>query len=297
MIFNITNGSGGAGGVLTVTAPVGVTVTVSKDDKVKTKPTDTNGVAVFKGLESGTWSIVITDGALTASQVVEIDNEYSLSMDFFTATITVTYPAGSTCTCSDGNSTLTATSTSGTYTFTVHNTGTWTVSCTDGTDSDSEEVVITDDGQSESIELKYWNGELYDSGNEYAGWSYAPLRYNAVAAVAPTVTRNATSIMITSANEVGGAFVYNEAIDVTGFSTLTLDGTLTTAYAAYPQLASLNVWRELGDTIDDDLIARVGYNSASVHTIDLTEVTGFVRIGLFVWGMNGAITMNRLKLS
>lgn len=73
----------------------------------------------------------------------------------FSATIAITYPAGSTCTCSDGVTTLTAPDTSGVWECIVSNAGTWTVSCTDGTDSTDEVVEITTDGQRESIELSY----------------------------------------------------------------------------------------------------------------------------------------------
>lgn len=54
-------GSGGTGAALTVNAPAGATVTISKDGKTKTKVVDSSGVAVFKGLESGTWMLSIYD--------------------------------------------------------------------------------------------------------------------------------------------------------------------------------------------------------------------------------------------
>ena len=74
--------SGGTGGTLTVTAPAGVTVTVSKDGKTKTKAADSSGVAVFKGLQSGTWTVSISDGEQTASKAVEITTDYSMAISF-----------------------------------------------------------------------------------------------------------------------------------------------------------------------------------------------------------------------
>lgn len=71
------------------------------------------------------------------------------------AVIGVTYPEGSTCTCSDGTKTLTAKGTSGRAIFNIPYAGTWTVSCTNGTDTASDSVSITTDGQSESVTLAY----------------------------------------------------------------------------------------------------------------------------------------------
>lgn len=148
-------GSGSAGGTLTVTAPANVTVTVSKDGKTKAKNSGTSGVVVFKGLASGTWTLTITDGSQTSSKPVVVTADYSTVIAFFAATINITYPAGSTCTCSDGTTTLSAPDTSGTWACIVPNAGTWTVTSTSGTETDSKAVTITTDGQSTSVELSY----------------------------------------------------------------------------------------------------------------------------------------------
>lgn len=153
--FLYGNGGGTTGATLTVTAPAGVTVTAAKDGKSKTKAAGTDGVVIFKGLESGEWSLTISDGAHTATNNIAITTDYAITMAFFAATISVTYPVGSTCTATDGVTTLTATDTSGSYTFTVPNSGTWIVTCTDGTSTATVNVSITADGQSSSIALAY----------------------------------------------------------------------------------------------------------------------------------------------
>lgn len=71
------------------------------------------------------------------------------------AFIVVAYPAGSTCTASDGTTTLTAPDTSGSWVCKVPNAGTWTISCTDGTDTASANVSITTEGQREEVALSY----------------------------------------------------------------------------------------------------------------------------------------------
>ena len=155
MIGRVNTGGGGAGGTLTVTAPANVTVTVSKDGKSKTKNSGTSGVVVFKGLASGTWTVTITGDGKTAQKNVVVTTDYSTVIAFFAATINITYPAGSTCTCSDGTTALSAPDTSGTWACIVPNAGTWTVTSTSGTETDSKAVTITTDGQSTSVELSY----------------------------------------------------------------------------------------------------------------------------------------------
>lgn len=60
------------------------------------------------------------------------------------AFISVTYPTGSTCTCTKGTKTLRAKGTTGTMVFKIPEAGTWTVSITDGTETVSEDVIVTD---------------------------------------------------------------------------------------------------------------------------------------------------------
>lgn len=148
-------GGGGTGATLTVTAPSGCTVTVTKDGKTKTKTAGTDGVAVFKGLKSGQWTLTITDGEQTAQKTVTITADYSTEITFFSATIHVIYPAGSTCTVTDGVTTLTAPDTSGSWDCVVPNAGTWTVRITDGAQSDAKTVTITENGKIESAWLSY----------------------------------------------------------------------------------------------------------------------------------------------
>ncbi len=74
--------SGGTGGKLTVTAPANVTVTITKDGKTKTKNSSTTGVAVFKGLASGTWTVTISGDGKTAQKTVVVTTDYSTAISF-----------------------------------------------------------------------------------------------------------------------------------------------------------------------------------------------------------------------
>lgn len=147
---------GGSGATLVITGVAGDICTITKNGKSKTKTFAADGTAIFKGLATGTWSVTMSnpDGD-SVTQTVAINADYSLTIAYFAATIAITYPAGSTCTCSKDSTTFTAPDTTGSWTCTVPSTGTWTVSCTDGTDSDSKTVDITTDGESASVELVY----------------------------------------------------------------------------------------------------------------------------------------------
>ena len=154
-LYGFGGGSGGTGAALTVNAPAGATVTVSKDGKSKTKVADIDGVAVFKGLSTGEWTVTITNGTDTSTDTVQLTADYETIITFFSATIHVTYPAGSTCTATDGVTTLTAPDTSGTWECVVPNAGTWTVS-EDGLGI-SDTCEISTDGQEVSVDIsKKW---------------------------------------------------------------------------------------------------------------------------------------------
>ena len=175
-LYGFGGGSGGTGVALTVTAPAGATVTVSKDGKSKTKVADTDGVAVFKGLSTGDWTLSITDGEQTAQKTVTITADYTAAITFFAATIHVTYPAGSTCTATDGVTTIHAPDTSGTWDCVVPNAGTWTVSLDSGL---SETIDVTTSGETYTIDRWY----LYNQGDEHeaitGGWTGTGLTKNA----------------------------------------------------------------------------------------------------------------------
>lgn len=159
-------GGGGSGATLVVTGVAGDTCIITKDGKSKTKTFNSTGTATFKGLETGTWTVTMTAGTgQSATQTIVINADYTLTISYFSATIAVTYPAGSTCTCTNGSTVLTAPDTGGSYTFTVPSTGTWTVSCTDGTKTASKTVSITTDGQTASVTLIY-QLVLYNAGDK-----------------------------------------------------------------------------------------------------------------------------------
>ncbi len=81
-LYGFGGKSGRAASTLTITAPVGATVTVSKDGKSKPSKIAVTGTVVFKGLESGIWTITIAKGTDTAEKTVEIKADYSVMISF-----------------------------------------------------------------------------------------------------------------------------------------------------------------------------------------------------------------------
>ena len=109
-------------------------------------------------------------------------NFYVSSGTSFSATISITYPAGSTCTVSNYKKTWTAPNTTGSWTFKANEVGYYTVKSVNGSKSKEKEVIITTEGQVETITLSYdlvlfnngvvsgyaWNSSNFERGTGYA---------------------------------------------------------------------------------------------------------------------------------
>lgn len=133
------------------------------------------------------------------------------------AVIAVTYPAGSTCTCANGTKIYTAKDTSGRWIFRIPSAGTWTVTATDGTNTKTQEVSITAEQQAEKITLAYWNGELYDAGNQYTDVTGGWVRHG----TGGTVTFNDDNIYLATLQDYSfGTVDTTNAVDLTDFATL-----------------------------------------------------------------------------
>lgn len=77
------NNLGGSGATLTVTTPAeGITVTVTKGELIYTKTTGADGTSVFSGLETGTWTIMISDGSNTETDTVDLVADYTKALSF-----------------------------------------------------------------------------------------------------------------------------------------------------------------------------------------------------------------------
>lgn len=306
MIGRVNTG-GGSGCILTITAVASETVTISKNGKSKSKTADSKGVAVFRGLDTGKWTITIVRGGVPITRVVAVTADYSVAIPLFAATINITYPAGSTCTCSDGTTTLSAPDTSGTWACIVPNAGTWTAAATDGVENTSETVSITTDGQIVAIELSYllW---LYKSGNTYnavtGGWSVSK-HPSTGGSFDGVLTLNDDSMLL-STEAFGGSVGYanaftNNSIDLTGVNTLKfkITGIGDTAYSdkdgnTHHFRFSLAVANERPTKQSPTFAADMKILATGEYSVDVSALTaGYVGI----WITTGGYIKTTLTIS
>lgn len=212
MLFNVTGGGGGIGCTLTITAPVGATVTVSKNGKSKPSKVATTGTVVFKGLETGTWTITITKGSDTASKTVEIKADYQAEITFFSATINITYPVGLTCKATNGSTVLTAPNTNGTWACEVPNAGEWVVKLSTGF---AEKVTVGATGETHTVNRWY----VYKDGDQRTDLTGGWVKRSGTASI--TFADNMITIdSKTSTNQPKGSVHTAKFLNLSGFTSL-----------------------------------------------------------------------------
>ena len=290
MIFNMT-GPGSSGGKLTVTTPgAGITVAAARDGKTKTKVSDSEGLAVFMGLESGDWVLTITDGSQTSVPVpITIKTDYAAVLTFFAATIHVTYPAGSVCTATDGAITLTAPDTGGTWDCTVPNAGTWTVTVVDK--GWTKTVNMTNSGQSVNVNLTCVY--LYNYGDQCTdvtgGWESRTMFgvFN--------VNKNTDNIYIEAVETAaggGGVIFTNNKIALTGneliltFSSSRINKTDTILFVS-------------DNASTDSIVAQIALGKTGDNVtavLDISGLSGEYQVGVrsYTSGGNTNVTVHRL---
>ena len=280
MVGRTNTGGGGSGGTLTVTGIAGHTVTATKDGKTYTRTFNSGGVAVFKGLSTGTWTVKMSGNGQTATRTVTITADYSLTIVYFSATIKVTYPAKSKCIIKNSSGTQVASDTNTgtsakTWTATVNAKGTYTVTATatDGSGkTKSTTVSITADGQAVTTELAY---DYIIFSNE-TGLNSVYSDGGGGAAV--KVSTNSSGIKILTFPGGGG---YNRmaylkpSIDLTKYSTLKISG-----YAGANR--RFCVWNQTPNNNNTGIVASVTMSTGSApssYTIDLSKLSGNCYLG------------------
>lgn len=138
--------------------------------------------------------------------------------------IGVTYPAGSVCTCAKGTKTYKAKNTSGLALFAVPETGEWTVSCTDGTQTASTTATVSAEGEAVRVKLAY-DLRLFDNGDECAGvtggWTNAGYTYSSMLSAPPEISDGRIQLYGKSGGNTGIGTA--QSIDLTGYSKLVID--------------------------------------------------------------------------
>lgn len=187
------------------------------------------------------------------------------------ASIFATYPIGSTCTATNGSRTLKLKDTSGYGVFYVPYAATWIVAATDGTDTASETVEITKEGESVSVELSYrlW---LYKNGAEYAettgGWKI-------VNSTSGNGVKNVDNIYLGYSGTSGRDSVayINDKIDLTEINTLYAKINVTEKTNAV-NFGVLDTNTEVYPT--DGFIVRISASATGeqILQLDVSGVTG-----------------------
>ena len=269
MIFNVTGGGGGTGCTLTITAPVGAAVTVSKDGKSKPSKVATTGTVVFKGLETGTWTITITNGTDTASKTVEIRADYETEISFFTATIQIAYPAGHACTVTHGSTTLNAPDTSGTWDCVVTEAGEWTVKLSTGF---AEKVTVGASGESHTVNKWY----LYKDGDQYTDLTGGWVKQSGTASI--TFGDNMITIdSKTSTNQPKGRVHTTKSLNLSGFTSLKANITIK-QYNATVSSASAGAHNSSGKDL-----ASTSTKSDAIVLVDISSIESLSEIHPFFY--------------
>lgn len=297
MILNVT-ASGGTGAALRVIAPYGATVSLINKETGEAKAprkNRANGV-VFKGLDTGTWTVTITDEdddgeEITASRDVEIKADYSTEITFFSSTINIAYPAGLTCTATDGVTTLTAPDTTGTWACVVPNKGKWTITAGEW----SGEVDIAATGQTETVRVAKWivkDGVPTDIG----------LATQLISGRIPTVTQGSgyTTIQVTPSQSTG--ILSDSSVDMANVKTIIADVDIVKATVSsgvkFEGVVLISTANKAYSSVDNAKNAIVG-QSGSTSTgrqklsVDAGSTTGLLYVG---FALGGVITMKLYDL-
>lgn len=212
------------------------------------------------------------------------------------AVIGVTYPEGSTCTCSDGAKTLTAKGTSGRAIFNIPYAATWTVSCTNGEMSRSQDVTISNQYQNELVYLAYVLN-LFDNGEQYTditgGWgSNSENKNNTKYEIDETLRIYSTA---GSGRALTTLYTINN-LDLSNFGTLKFDlESEHDASAATPYFA-LSVIDDIPayNAGEPDYVAvnKIKTLARQTVSLDISDITGEHRVALI--GAAGSLTVYKI---
>lgn len=208
------------------------------------------------------------------------------------AAIGVTYPAGSTLTCTNGTKTLRAKTTSGQWVFAISETGTWTVTATDGTKTKSQTVKITSEGQSVNVALTYAL-ILYDAGNQYTattgGWG-SSVESNGL------IEFRANNIYISGNGNNGGdyarvAIFTKNKVNLSGYSRLNITVNVTKVnYSHIPHQIGIS-----DDQNRQSFVAKTTDNTTGTKTLSL-DISSYSGAYYVKYEMMGTGTVTKVWL-
>lgn len=149
----------------------------------------------------------------------------------------------------------------------------------------------------------WWNGELYQDGNEYTaitgGWIGTPKGYasDANTAGTPTITRGEEAMTMQMATLAGAMIHTAKKIDLTDYSTLVFDGIVTGA-TAYASQCNFRVWSDIGTYSTSNAVATetIQRNVDGEVTLDISGLRGEYYVGFGLWTKSPVVVMRSLKM-
>lgn len=192
------------------------TITVDTAGKITAAATQTAGI-VPAGTKSATKQLTIQAGKTVTPSIsaqTAVASQRFTTGDVKVAAVNgiirVTYPAGDTCTCKNGSTTLTANASDGITVFIVPNTGTWTLTVTNGTKTATKTVSITATSRFANVTLAYFSATI-------------KVTYPAKS---KCVIKNSSGTRVASNTNTGtAAKTWTATVDATGTYTITATAT------------------------------------------------------------------------
>lgn len=150
--------------------------------------------------------------------------------------------------------------------------------------------------------VDWWNGELYNSGNEYesvtGGWVGTAAGYDSSAktAVEPVVTRGSASMLMKTSGDGGSMIHTANKINLAQYSQLVFDGKVTGA-TAYSSLCNLRVWSDIGPYSTSNAVATAALQNHGDGEVilDISALNKEYYIGFGLWA-SGAVEMRSMRL-
>lgn len=284
-------GSGPAFAAIGAIYPAGAICTCSYNGQTLTAK-DTSGRALFLVPSAGQWLVKATNGGQEVEDTVSITTQgqvASVTLAFFSATIVCTFPVDCTAvTCTKDSTVLSVPSgslSSGSYTFAIPEAGEWTLACTNGTDSDTAMVNVTEE-TTYSVALSFIT-YYYNNGDEYenitGGWTTSG---------AGKLQKNETNMVFTANQyqQIGSACTAN-TIDFTDIQTIQFKINSQYAYSADFSRVGIASSQDANPAIGSNYIASATLSAGSqTVNLDVSNVVGSYYILLSGFNTDGAAT-------
>ena len=153
----------------------------------------------------------------------------------------------------------------------------------------------------------WWNGELYDSGDEFegvtGGWITQALPMHSGGYSAKlSVTKGSTSMTITNNSAgCGGIVRTNNAVDITNHNTLKFSGSVETSTSGHDWWFEFVVWSKIGSYFTQNVVAyKCLENSdgeSGTFAIDVSALKGSHYIGFAMYdNADQKVVVNKMWL-